>query len=141
MRRLLVRLRDPELDDLRLAVRLELPFDLLLLDLPVELDFLLLLRRELLDFLLEPPLDFLLEPVLDFLLEPPLDFLLEPVLDFLLEPPLDFLLDPPLDDLPFAPPVRLFTVAQPIRSASFPLPPRSRTLSSMCSAILCCLPE
>jgi hypothetical protein len=74
---------------------------------------------------------------------------LRELLDFLVLLPLDFfelLLDlrllPEDDDffLPFAPPVFLFTVAQPMRSASFSLPPRERTLSSMCSAMRRCLP-
>ncbi|WP_157475043.1 hypothetical protein [Lysobacter sp. Root494] len=42
---------------------------------------------------------------------------------------------------PRAPPVSLLTVAQPMRSASSSEPPRSRTLSSMCSAWRFCLPE
>jgi hypothetical protein len=85
--------------------------------------------RELVDFFVLLLLDFLEEVLLDFF-EPPLDFL-EPLLDFF-ELLLFF--------LPFAPPVSLFTVAQPMRSASFSLPPRFLTLSSMCSAIRFCLP-
>lgn len=39
------------------------------------------------------------------------------------------------------PPVRLFTVAQPMRSASFSEPPRERTLDSILCAMRFCLPE
>jgi hypothetical protein len=149
----------------RLVLLLELPAvllrlvvlddDVLLLDcapLDVELDFFAgeldffvveeLLRAEVfsLDALLE---DGALRPVEDdFLVEPPerlelLDFVDEPVflVDLLLADEPDF-----FDaDFFLPPPVYLFTVAQPIRSACSSLPPRSFTLSSMCSAIRCCL--
>lgn len=80
--------------------------------------------RELLDFFV-PLLDFFVL-LLEFLLL--LDLLL--LLEFVLLEE---------DFLPFAPPVSLFTVAQPMRSASFSLPPRFLTLSSMCAAIRFCL--
>src|SRR6185437_12084238 len=67
---------------------------------------------------------------------PPEDFLVDPLL-FLLEP--DFLLSSAF--FPLAPPVYLLTVAQPMRSAACSPPPRFLTLSSMCSAILCCFLE
>lgn len=74
--------------------------------------------------------DRLADVIADFF-DVPLDFLDELLVDFLAEP-VFFLA---------APPVFLLTVAQPMRSAVFSLPPRSLTLSSMCAAILFCLLE
>jgi hypothetical protein len=98
------------------------------------------------DFLPVPPVELDLRVVVDFLLVE-LDLrvvgfllalrLLDDDEDFDFDE-LDFLVDEPF--LPFAPPVCLFTVAQPIRSASFSEPPRFLTLSSMCSAIRFCFP-